>query len=48
MPNNASLIRKAALTTGGVTSGLLNPEQSAKFLKMTFEATPLEIGRAHV
>jgi len=41
MPNNNELIRKAALTTGGVTSGLLNPEQSAKFLKMTFEATPL-------
>jgi len=41
MPNNETLIRKAALTTAGVTSGLLNPEQSAKFLKMTFEATPL-------
>lgn len=42
MPTNEALIRKAgALITGDVTSGLLKPEQSAKFLKMTFEATPL-------
>ncbi len=40
---NNSLVRKAAdtLTTTGVTSGLLNPEQSKKFMKQVFEATPL-------
>lgn len=42
MPNNTSIINKAgALTTADVTSGLLNPEQSKKFLQQTFEATPL-------
>lgn len=37
------IIRKAAdaLTTGGVTSGLLNPEQSRQFMQQVFEATPL-------
>ena len=40
--NNETLIRKAGtLTTSGVTSGLLNPEQSSQFIKQTFEATPL-------
>lgn len=42
MPSNATLIRKAGtLTTGDVTSGLLNPEQSSRFIQQTFEATPL-------
>lgn len=43
MPNNASIIRKAneTLTTAGVTSGLLNPEQAQRFIQQTFEATPL-------
>lgn len=37
------IIRKAAdtLTTGGVTSGLLNPEQSRRFMQQAMEATPL-------
>ena len=39
---NTEIIRKAgALTTGGVTSGLLNAEQSRTFLKQVFEATAL-------
>ena len=35
MPNNASIIRKAneTLTTTGVTSGLLNPEQAQRFIR---------------
>jgi hypothetical protein len=42
MINNDDLISKAAaLTTGGVTAGLLNAEQSKTFLKQTFEATAL-------
>ncbi|WP_195985371.1 hypothetical protein [Clostridium sp. D33t1_170424_F3] len=43
MPNNANIIRKAneTLTTTGVTSGLLNPEQAQRFMQQTFEATPL-------
>lgn len=39
------IIRKAAststLTTGGVTSGLLSPEQSRQFMRQAMEATPL-------
>ena len=37
------IIRKAAdtLTTGGVSSGLLNPEQSRQFMRQAMEATPL-------
>ena len=38
------IIRKAAaaaLTTGDVTSGLLNPEQSRQFMQQVFESTPL-------
>lgn len=37
------IVRKAAdtLTTGGVTSGLLNPEQSRRFMQQAMEATPL-------
>lgn len=44
MPNiitNRSIIRKSALVTSDVTSGLLNPEQSRRFMQQTFEATPL-------
>lgn len=43
MRNNATIIRKAneTLTTGGVTHGLLNPEQAQRFIQQTFEATPL-------
>lgn len=39
---NRELIRKAgAIDTNSVTSGLLSPEQSRKFIEQTFEATPL-------
>lgn len=41
MPTNSSIIRKAALTTADITSGLLSPEQAKKFIQQTFEATPL-------
>ncbi len=41
MSTNNEIIRKAAITTDSVTAGILNPEQSKKFLGMTFEATPL-------
>lgn len=39
--NNSTIIRKAAIETGTLTSGLLNPEQSRKFIQQTFEATNL-------
>ena len=41
MKTNNSIIRKSTLTTDGVTAGLLNPEQSRKFLRQAFDATPL-------
>ena len=41
MPNNRQIV-KDTLTTAGVTSGLLNPEQSRRFIQQTFEATPLQ------
>jgi len=41
MPNNNSIIRKAAVSTSSMSSGLLNPEQSRKFIQQTFEATNL-------
>lgn len=43
MNQNREIIRKAAdtITTGVVTSGLLQPYQAKKFLKQTFDATPL-------
>lgn len=40
MNNNASIV-KDAIKTGTLTSGLLNPEQSRRFLQQTFDATPL-------
>lgn len=40
MDNNA-IIRKAAIETTALTSGLLNPEQARKFIQQTFEATNL-------
>ena len=41
--SNRGIVRKAAgaLTTDGVSSGLLNPEQSRQFLRQAMEATPL-------
>ena len=39
--DNNSIINKAAITTSSLTSGLLNPEQSEKFIQQTFEATTL-------
>ena len=42
MPNNNRQIVKETITTGTVTNGLLNPEQSRKFIQQTFDATPLQ------
>ncbi len=39
--NNQKIITQAAIDTGSLTSGLLNPEQSRRFLQQTFEATNL-------
>ncbi len=39
--DNNSIIRKAAIQTGTLTSGLLNPEQARKFIQQTFDATNL-------
>ena len=39
--SNRELIRKAAIETGTLNSGLLNPEQSRKFIQQTFDATNL-------
>lgn len=39
--NNSTIIRKAAIETGSLISGLLNPEQARKFIQQTFEATNL-------
>ena len=41
MYSNRAIVKDAALTTAGVTAGLLNSEQARTFLKQTFEATPL-------
>lgn len=38
---NSTIIRKAAIETGSLSSGLLNPEQARKFIQQTFEATNL-------
>lgn len=39
--DNSTIIRKAAITTGSLTYGLLNPEQARRFIQQTFEATNL-------
>ena len=36
-----AIIRKAAIDSGSLSSGLLNPEQARKFIQQTFEATDL-------
>ena len=41
MNTNSTIIRKAAIATGTLASGLLNPEQARKFIQQTFEATNL-------
>lgn len=41
-------IQKAAITTGSVEHGLLNPEQARKFIQQTFEATNLSPLVRHV
>ena len=43
MNTNREIVKDTAatITTGVVTSGLLQPYQAKKFLKQTFEATPL-------
>lgn len=40
MKNNNNII-KSTLTTTGVTAGILSPEQSKRFLRQAFDATPL-------
>jgi hypothetical protein len=39
--SNNTIIRKAAIETGSLSSGLLNPEQARKFIQQTFDATNL-------
>lgn len=39
--SNRAIIRKAAIETGSLSSGLLKPEQARKFIQQTFEATNL-------
>lgn len=39
--DNSTVIRKAAIATGTLASGLLNPEQARKFIQQTFDATNL-------
>ena len=39
--SNNTIIRKAAIETESLSSGLLNPEQARKFIQQTFEATNL-------
>lgn len=39
--SNQTIIRKAAIETGSLSSGLLNPEQARKFIQQTFDATNL-------
>lgn len=41
MQTNRQIINKAAIETGSISSGLLNPEQAKKFIQQTFEATNL-------
>ncbi len=38
---NSTIINKAAISTGSVSSGLLNPEQARTFIRQTFDATNL-------
>lgn len=39
--DNSTIIRKAAIETGSLASGLLNPEQARRFIQQTFDATNL-------
>ncbi|MGE8079030.1 major capsid protein [Peribacillus loiseleuriae] len=39
MPTNQQIMK--TITTGSISSGLLNPEQAQKFIQQTFEATAL-------
>jgi hypothetical protein len=39
--SNNTIIRKAAIETGSLSSGILNPEQARKFIQQTFDATNL-------
>lgn len=41
MNSNKNIIRKAAIATTTLSSGLLNPEQARKFIQQTFDATNL-------
>lgn len=39
--DNSTIIRNAAIETGSLASGLLNPEQARRFIQQTFDATNL-------
>ncbi len=41
MKSNRVIVAKSALSTGDVSAGLLNPEQSRTFMRQIFDATPL-------
>jgi len=41
MPTNNQIVQNAALTTSSVNHGLLNPEQSRRFIRQMFETTAL-------
>ncbi len=41
MPSNRQIVNRAAIETGTLSSGLLNPEQSRRFIQQTFENTNL-------
>lgn len=41
MNSNSNIIRKSAISTATLTSGLLNPEQARKFIQQIFDATNL-------
>lgn len=41
MNSNSNIIRKSAISTATLTSGLLNPEQARKFIRQIFDATNL-------
>ena len=48
LKSNRQIVKdSSAITTGVVTSGLLQPYQAKKFLRQTFDATPLMAAIRH-
>ena len=41
MPTTNEIIAKSTIETSSIANGLLNPEQAKKFIRQTFDATPL-------